>query len=847
MKKSSNSPFRLPDYIRPSHYHLVINPDLVAQTYSGNVTIDVDISKKTNTIFLHAKDLTIASALIRQGKIGHIPKIKHNKKDNYIELTIEKKISGKAEISLTFNGIIHSDLRGFYISKYDNNGTPELIGTTQFEAIDARRAFPCFDEPDMKAVFSLEVITEKDLTVLGNTEEIKKTILDDKKVKHTFARTPKMSTYLLAWCIGKFETLNTKSGSGIDVRVHTSLGKKDGGKFALGVAAKCLNYFEDFFGIKYPLKKLDLVALPDFAAGAMENWGLINFRETCLLVDKKNTALTNQQFVAVIIAHEIAHQWFGNLVTMAWWDDLWLNEGFANYIEYACVDAIYPEWKIWEDFTHGDMGDAFRLDALESSHPIQVEIEDAHDIDEIFDDITYRKGATVIRMLAEYVGQNNFQKGIRSYMKAYAYKNATTKNLWMHLEKASKKPVSKVMGAWTRQAGFPIITMNESKNGLVCSQCRYYRNRNLSKKNQDKTTWPIPLNDGTKNYLLENKKTNTVKISKDALTLNYSESNLVHIDYSPEFVAKQKDALLAGKMTPIQKMGLIRNIRALAENGSASVIEVIEFINLFRNETHYLVLSEMWGTMMRIMHIFGKDEAIYKLLEDLYKEMLTNMWKYVDYNSTKRSEMMRSSVVLSAGYKLGYEPIVTEALNKFQDPDTVIPPHMRSSVYRTVVKYGDEKTKAKLWIILEKEKLQEEKLRIMSSFSAVVKARDLIDVLGYYNSDKVRKQDTPLLMARLLNETNNPEIVWNYVEHHWGELLENYGKGGHLLTRILGGLSAIRDDGTMKHMKAFFKKYPAPGARMTLNQVYEKIEGTILYYKSDARKLETYLRNLPKE
>ncbi len=847
MSKSLSSPFRLPDYIRPTNYHLVIEPDLTAQIYSGSVTIDVEVSKKTDTIFLHSKELNILTVFVRQGKIGYVPKIKHNKKDNYIELILDKKISGKAEISISFTGLIHSDLRGFYISKYDNNGTEELIGATQFEAIDARRAFPCFDEPNMKAVFSLEIIADKSLNVIANTEEVKKTIVDSAKINHAFAPSPKMSTYLLAWCIGKFETLNAKSGNGTTVRVNTPLGKKEEGKFALNVAVKCLNYFEDFFGIKYPLKKLDLVALPDFASGAMENWGLITFRETCLLVDKKNTALVNQQFVALVTAHEIAHQWFGNLVTMEWWDDLWLNEGFANYIEYACIDSIYPEWKIWEEFTQGDMGDALRLDALESSHPVQVPILDAGDIDEIFDDITYRKGATVIRMLAEYVGQNNFQKGLRSYMKANAYKNATTKNLWMHLEKASRKPVTKVMGAWTRQAGFPVITIAESKNGHICSQCRYYRNRNLSKKDNSKTTWPIPMDDGKKTYLLNSKKTTTLKFNKDAVLLNDKESNLVHIDYSKDFIEKQKSAILAGKLSPVQRMGLIRNMRSLTENGSNNVIELLEYISLFKNETHHLVLAEMWGTMSRVLHVFGKDESIFVMLENLYKDIFRDMWQYLSYDSTKRTEILRSSVILSAGYKLGYKPIVEDALARFAAGPMLVPPHLRSSVYRIVVKYGDEKANAKLWTILEKEKLQEEKLRIMSSFSAVVKARDLIDVLGYYNSDKVKKQDTPLLIARLLNETNNPEIVWNYVEHHWGEFVENYGKGGHLLTRILSGLATIRDEGTLKHMKGFFKKFPATGTRMTLNQVYEKIEGTILYYKSDARKLESYLRNLPKE
>lgn len=858
MLKSSNSPFRLPEYIKPIKYHLVLNPDLPSQTYTGSVKIDIEIAKKINTIFVHSKDLEIAHVFIRQNngkknsEVEFIPKIKPNKKDSYIELIIDKKISGKAEVEIFFSGLIRDDLYGFYISKYLPAGKEEteLIGATQFEAIYARMAFPCFDEPAMKAVFLLDIIVDKSLDVITNTEETKKIVLDNGKIHHIFAPTPKMSTYLLAWTIGKFETLNAKSRKGKTVRVNTPLGKKESGKFALNVAVKVLNYFEDYFKIDYPLTKMDLVALPDFASGAMENWGLITFRETCLLVDKNNSSLVNQQNVALVIAHEIAHQWFGNLVTMAWWDDLWLNEGFANWIEYACIDSIYPEWNVWEDFTHGDIGDAMRLDSLASSHPIEVPIENAEDIDEIFDGITYRKGATVIHMLAEYIGQKNFQKGLQNYMKANSYKNATTKNLWMHLERASRKPVSRVMGAWTKKTGFPVLMLNDLKGKTICSQCRYYRNRAKSEKFSDdgaKTLWPVPLNDGTKTYLLGAKKTNTVNFNKDAVLLNAQEGTLVHIKYSEQFLQRQKDAILAGKLSAIQRMGLVRNMKSLAENGSVTAIEVLEYLALFKKEANHLVLAEIWGTMLRIMHIFGKDESIHKMLENYCGEIFANMWQYMSYDTNKRAEKLRSAVLISVGYRINHAPIIQEALEKFRTIGGNIPPHLRATVYRTVVRYGSEKDKTKLWQMLAKEQMHEEKFRIMASFSAVVKARDLIDVLGYYNSSDVKNQDAPILIARLLNETNNPEIVWNYIEHNWTKIVENYGKSGHLLSYIISGLASVRDEGTLKHMKAFFKKNPAPSIKMSLSQMYEKVEGNILYYKSDARELDNYLRNLNKE
>lgn len=843
MKK--NLPFRLPKAIRPTKYHLSIEPDLVAQTFAGTLTIDIKIAEPSNKIYLHAKDLTIGVVFIRsiqsKDKISFIPKVSHREKDNVLVLEVPKKISGSWEISIAYTGIIHEDLRGFYISKYDRKEGEELIGATQFEAIDARRALPCFDEPEMKAVFNLRIITDKKYTAIANTEVIEKNNKINNTVEYVFAPSPVMSTYLLAWTIGKFERISSASKTGTIVSIYTPLAKKELGRFALEVAPKVLDFFENYFGIAYPLNKLDLVALPDFASAAMENWGLITFRETALLMDKRHTAFQNMQWIALVIAHEIAHQWFGNLVTMEWWDDLWLNEGFANYIEYLAIDAIFPQWNIWQDFTHGDMGAAFKLDALKSSHPIQVPILDAHDIDEIFDDITYRKGASVIRMLAQYVGEKKFQIGISKYLKANAYSNATTKDLWSHLERASGKPVERIMGAWTTQAGFPVISLENKKNELKCHQCRYYRNRNIMKRGNENELWPIPLDDGKKTYLLQAKKTSSLEVGKNAITLNDKESNLIHIKYTPTYIARQSDAILNKTLNNVQRMGLIRNMHALAECGLVSTKDLLEFINLFKNENEYIVLSELWSTMVRIDHVFGMDIVIKNDLRKLYLNIYEKLWKYFSWDTKNNDYKMRSAVVLGVAYKLGYEKLIQESLIKFRLSKYVIPAHLRGGVYRIVVRYGNKDDNLKLWSLLENETLHEERMRIMASFGAVLKSRDIVEVLEYYNSDKVRGQDTPLLIARLLAETNHPEIVYKFIEHHWGEFIDKYGKGGHLLSRILGSLAVIRDDSTLKHMKEFFKKYPAPGTKMTLNQVYEKIEGGITWQKQDQKELKKYL------
>lgn len=845
----NKSPFRLPAHIIPKEYTLLIESDLVSQTFTGTVTIDVNILKNTDKIYLHSKNLTITNAFIgvkrkkNEEDISFVPKIKEQKKDDVIILQIPKKIQGLWQVSISFSGLIHDDLRGFYISKYEHNKKPELIGATQFEAIDARKAFPCFDEPNMKAIFNMRLIVDDKYTAISNTEVIDKIDKIDNKTEYVFAPSPVMSTYLLAWTIGKFEKIKKAAKNGTMVNIYTPLGKKELGRFGLNVASKSLDFFEDYFKIPYPLNKLDLIALPDFASGAMENWGLITFRETCLLVDKNNTAFQNKQWVALIIAHEIAHQWFGNLVTMEWWDDLWLNEGFANYIEYSAIDSIFPEWKIWQEFTQNDMGSALSLDALKSSHPIEVPILDAHNIDEVFDDITYRKGASIIRMLAEYIGEKKFQKGISSYLKANAYKNATTKNLWYHLEKVSNKPVERIMGIWTKQAGFPVVSMEHNLDKIKCTQCRYFKNRQILNEKNDQY-WPIPLDDGYKTYLLDAKKTNNIKVHKDAFSLNYKESNLIYIDYTKEFIEKQKIAIKTKQLNNIQKMGLIRNMKALNESGLAHTTELLDFIQLFRNEKSQLVIAQIYSSMLRIQHIFGKNIIIKNNLRKLYLDIFSDLWIYLNWDVKNNNDKIRSSIILNAGYKLGHETIVKESLNRFRDSTYDIPAHLRNGVYKIVVRYGNKNDNLKLWKKLEKEELHEEKMRIMASFAAVLKAKDILDVLDYYNSEKVKKQDTPMLIARLLNETNQPEIVYNYIEHHYGEFVDKYGKGGHLLNFLLGGLSNIHDINTLKHMKKFFKKFPTPGTQMELSQVYEKIESALLWQKSDEKELELYLNNI---
>jgi len=426
--------------VTPVNYELSFEPDLKKFIFSGTESIIAICKKSVSTITMHCAEIKIKSCTVSfNGKtIKSTPKTDEKKEE--LSIKLEKKIKGNVLIDLEFQGILNDKLLGFYRSQYKQNGKTKYLATTQFEAADARRAFPCWDEPEAKATFDISIIAENKFTAISNMP-----IKSKKKIKnktlYKFAKTPIVSTYLIYLGVGEFEYLTGKTGK-VQIRVITTKGNKSKGKFSLELGKKLLTSYENYFGIKYPLPKLDLIAIPDFAAGAMENWGAITFRETILLYDPKTSSTRTKQFIAEVISHEIAHQWFGNLVTMKWWNDLWLNESFATFMATKFVDKFYPEWNLWDQFIDDAMNNAMGLDSLKTTHPIDVKVNSPSEIREIFDAISYDKGGCVLRMLEHYVGETNFRAGLKKYLSSFKYQNAEGKDLWDAIGKASKMPVT---------------------------------------------------------------------------------------------------------------------------------------------------------------------------------------------------------------------------------------------------------------------------------------------------------------------------------------------------------------------------------------------------------------------
>jgi puromycin-sensitive aminopeptidase len=457
-------PERLPTTVAPTGYRIELSPDLKEFTFTGRQEIDVVVTEPTKVFVLHAAELTISDVAVESdgGTPENVQSFDCQEAFERLELVLASECpAGRYTIRLRFQGTLNDRLVGFYRSNYEVKGVAKIMGTTQFEACDARRAFPCFDEPAIRATFQISMIVDTYLTAISNmpvvSEEPCKAQPSANKKLVKFDTSPPTSSYIVGFCVSELDFVSAIGPRGIPIRVYTTPGKSAQANFALEVAVKSLTWLEQFFGIDYPLPKLDLLAVPDFSIGAMENWGLLTFRETALLMDAQLSSTATKTRVAYIISHELSHMWFGNLVSIEWWSQLWLKEGFATYFGWAAVDGIYPEWGVWMDFLTGTTNTALDLDELTSTHPVEVEVTDENQINEAFDAISYRKGASIIRMLAAYLGKDCLRKGLSAYLKKYAYSSASTADLWQSLQEASGKPVASTMCSWTQQPGFPLL------------------------------------------------------------------------------------------------------------------------------------------------------------------------------------------------------------------------------------------------------------------------------------------------------------------------------------------------------------------------------------------------------
>ena len=848
---------RLSTDVHPVRYEIILKPDLEAHVFTGSEKISLVLEKPLQKITLHSKDLEIISTSVSFKKKVLPGSIVYNLDEETISVSFDMPIpKGEAVLEFSFRGILADTMRGFYKSTYIVDGEERTMATTQFEATDARRAFPCFDEPARKAIFDIHLVVPTGLTAISNT--LPTTIAEHEagyKVI-SFAPTPRMSTYLVACIVGDFEALEARTSRGVLVRVLTVPGKVHQGKFALDVTVRCLEYYEKYFGIPYPLDTLDMIAIPDFSSLAMENWGAITFREIGLLVDEDNSSTASRQMVALVIAHELAHQWFGNLVTMEWWTHLWLNEGFATYIEHLAVDALFPEYDVWSQFATGMSGHglahALKLDALNTTHPVEVPVHHPNEIGEVFDRVSYDKGATVIRMLAEYLGEKHFRDGLRHYLKKHIYKNTQTEDLWDAFEHISKKPVRKMMSVWTGKSGYPVLSVaRDVKKGVVVSQKRFYSSVKSAKSSTDTTLWPVPFSvqssKGEKQLgLLSKRSVKFLEITDGWIKTNARETALYRTQYEGELLGALIEPIQKQILSPVDRLGIIRDLFALAQAGSVSTTTVLEMLAVYKKETSYAVWVEILSGVRAVANLVHGTPA-YAPLSRYINEILTDIIDHVTWDALdceSQDVALLRPLVLGSACMYGNQTVIQEAVFRFKNrKKKAVHPDLRGFVYSTYVQLGGEAEYNEILSLYMAEPLHEEKIRFLSALGATKSKKLLQKLLAFALTDNVRMQDRNGVFSSVLVNHDGRELAWNFMQKNWKNIGEAYGDGNHLLSRLVESLNRFTTKEAYTSISKFFKTHSAPSAERTITQTLEQVDSNIRWLARDGKKISQWFKN----
>ena len=848
---------RLPAGVRPKRYRLTLTPDLEKFTFAGSVAIDVEVAIATSTITLNAAELAIGAASLTPagGEAIKAKRIALDGKSERATVTLERPApKGKAVLELAFTGTLNDQLRGFYRSQYSGpDGKPRYLATTQLEATDARRAFPCWDEPAVKAAFEVTLVTPKEMAAISNMPIVSERAAAGGKKVVRFAETPPMSTYLLALIVGDMACVEGKAKDGTQVRVWTTRGKEWQGQFALENSIKLLAYFNEYFGIKYALPKMDHIAIPDFAAGAMENWGAITYRETALLFDPKNSAAQARQRILEVVSHEMAHMWFGDLVTMAWWDDLWLNESFASWMGDKAVDHLYPEWNMWTQFICQDTNAGLALDGLKNSHPIEQKVNDPSEIRELFDAISYSKGGATLRMIEEHVGEEAFRDGLRRYMAKHQYGNARGRDLWSALQEASGKPVTAIMNSWVKQTGFPVLEVRtqrgKGKTTVRLGQRRFLYDNILGEaKRPDTTLWKAPVTiarGGSKKtaaLLLETRSATAEapagRGTDDWIKVNAGQTGFFRASYATRDWERLRDAVEQQALPPGDRLGLQDDAYALMRAGYIPATQFLSLARAYVNETDASVWSD-FSTNLRGMENLLLDEPCLGQYQKFAGSLFAKAAKTVGWEARKGEghlDALLRSTVLGAKGSFGDASLTEEAQRRFaaylQKPES-LRPDVRGVVVGLVAQAGDKGMYETLWEQYKKADLQEEKNRFLGGLTRFQDKRLLGRTLKQAIGPDVRVQDGVLVITGVGGNQHGRDLAWSFMKENWKEIDRRYGSGGFAITRLVAVTGAFTSMERHEDVERFFKDNPTPSAARTIQQSLERIRLNAAWLKKN--------------
>lgn len=881
-EKDENKPptdVLLPSSIIPEHYDIQLQPYLDPKnfTFDGKVTILLKCVSETRNITLHINDIKAdeSSIIITDAGGQKPPSLNRVSEDPLRQFYIlhfnSPLLKGhRYELTLAYKGNLNDQLAGFYRSSYkDAEGNTRWLATTQFQPTDARRAFPCFDEPALKATFNITIIRWRNMTSISNMRIYKTEEKGQDWVVDYFESTVRMSTYLLAFIVSDFKSAGTAKFS-----IWSREEAINATSYALEIGPKILHFYEQFFDIEYPLPKTDMAAVPDFSAGAMENWGLITYRETALLYDPLYSSSRNKARVATVVSHELAHQWFGNLVTPKWWDDLWLNEGFASYVEYLGVDAVHPEWQMMEQFVL-DLQDVMDLDCLKSSHPVSVPVGHPDEINEIFDRISYGKGSAIIRMMNHFLGNETFRTGLTNYLNAKKYDNAVQDDLWEFLTAAqtssAKISVKEVMDSWTLQTGYPLVTVvrDYTAGTAVVNQTRFL----LNAKDADNSTsyqWEVPLTytdsrnpdwePKTKLWLHKSNGTlSGLPGPNDWIMVNVKEVGYYRVNYDIQNWKMLINQLFSDhqKIHTVNRAQIIDDSMDLARAGLMNYHMALNSTLYLNHEKEYLPWKSAllsfghMDSMLCRSAIYGQWKSyVRKQLEPLYLEL---GWNTSENENLLKQYLRESTLSWLCGYE--YKDCIDTAKAMFQrwreNPTdlTIISPNLRGIVYCAAVRHGSQDVWDFLWQQYQSTLVASERDKFMHSLACAKEPWLLTRYLDWSmnSSSGIRRQDGSYVFRSVGSKLYGRDIAFNYLRDKWNQVFELYGKSFFDISGLLKSVtSSLNTQFELSQLKDFYvkNKNKVGAAKRAFRQAIENAEDNVRWMEANYADIKVWLEAL---
>jgi puromycin-sensitive aminopeptidase len=831
---SAATPYRLPRTVSPVRYDVALRPDLKAFTFAGSSSVTVKVHEPVTSITLNAIELDISRARLEDGDgAAQDGTITYDEAEQQATFTFPNTVKpGDYTLHTTFTGILNDKLHGFYRSTFtDADGNEEVIATTQFESTDARRAFPCWDEPDRKAAFAITLEVAAGMTALSNAHVVADDPIEDGWRRVRFADTMTMSTYLVAFIVGPLTFTEEVDANGVPLRVACVPGKEHLGQFALDIGEHSLNFFADFFGIPYPSFKLDLVALPDFAFGAMENLGCVTFRETALLIDPSTASTQELMRVADVVAHEIAHMWFGDLVTMKWWNGIWLNEAFATFMEMLCCDSFRPKWKRWDAFATERAG-SMKVDGLASTRPIEITVERPEEADAMFDVLTYEKGAAIVRMLEQYLGVEQFRDGLRLYMKRHAYGNTETTDLWDAIEEASGEPARSIMDTWIYQGGYPLVRATVDGTTLTLSQTRFRYDAA-----DDPTVWQAPVRvrdaNGEQRVVLGGDPVSLEIAGDGPVVVNAGGWGFFRVAYEPDLASR----IDLASMNELERYNLVSDAWAATLVGVADLDATLDLLARFdaeANPSTWALLSEI-ATVLRRVHDSPELRAFVQQLAGPTAARLG--WEHVASES-ETDGMVRATVLELLGTVAADDAVITEARRRVraaaEGDVAALTGDVRRAALQTVGSTADEADFQTLLDGMRNATTPQEEQQYRLALTAASHEALVRRVCDLCNTE-IRTQDVSIVLLYLMHGPQQA-LVWEWIEANWADLQQKLPANLH--SRALSGITTVTDADLAKRIRSFLESgnMPAVGAK-TVQQYLELMDTTVAFASRSQDKL----------